>query len=81
MGTWSNKDNKGGVPIKTLVTEKHDAFKRGSLSRTIAHELGHVLNPRHKKCDINCLMGGKRQGYLLTNKQIEKSRTAAKNRQ
>ncbi len=81
VGTWSNKHNRGGVPEKTLLIEEHDAFKRGSLSRTIAHEIGHVLNLGHKGCKSDCLMGGRPQGYLLTNAQIERARTAAKKRQ
>jgi len=81
VGTWSNKHNRGGVPEKALLIENHDAFKRGSLSRTIAHEIGHVLSLGHKQCKSNCLMGGRPQGYLLTKSQIKRARAAAKKRQ
>ncbi len=67
VGTWSNKHNGGGVPEKTLLAENHNSFVRGSLSRTISHELGHVLNLHHNECDFNCLMGS--NGYLLTTQQ------------
>ena len=72
IGTWTNKHNKGGIPERFKIVEDWDKWtkiKRGSLSRTIAHELGHVISLRHKQCKGYCLMGPK-QGYKLTNKQI-----------
>jgi hypothetical protein len=80
VGTWTNKFNRGGTPEKTALLEDHDAFKRGSLSRTIAHEIGHVLTLRHKVCKSNCLMGGRSQGYLLSEEQIKRARLAASKR-
>ena len=87
IGTWTNKYTKGGPPIKHKIVEDWDKWtkiKRGSLSRTIAHELGHVLFLKHHQCEGNCLMGpakGKgRQGYKLTKRQIEISRKIAKKR-
>ena len=77
VGTWSNKHNNGGVPEQTLLIEDQDSFYRGSLSRTIAHELGHVLNLTHEQC-FNCLMKGK--GYGITQEQINISRKEAKRR-
>ncbi len=80
VGTWTNKHNRGGVPEKRQLIEDHNAFKRGSLSRTIAHEIGHTLSLRHNICKEDCLMGGKSQGYLLNEEQIERARAAAKER-
>lgn len=80
VGTWTNKHNKGGIPEKTALTEDHNSFKRGSLSRTIAHEIGHVLSLQHNQCETDCLMGGKSQGYLLTDEQIEAARLTASKR-
>lgn len=80
VGTWTNKFNRGGIPEKVLLIEDHDAFKRGSLSRTIAHEIGHVLNLKHNECETDCLMGGKSQGYLLSKEQIETARLEASKR-
>jgi len=87
LGTWTNKHNKGKIPERVKIVEdweKWTKIKRGSLSRTIAHELGHVLFLKHHQCEGNCLMGpakGKgRQGYKLTKRQIEISRKIAKKR-
>jgi hypothetical protein len=77
VGIWSNKHNRGKSPEKTLLKEDHDLWKRGSLSRTIAHELGHVLRLTHSQCSI-CLMKGR--GYVITPEQIEISRKEAKRR-
>jgi hypothetical protein len=77
VGTWTNKFNRGGIPERTLLIENHDSFKKGSLSRTIAHEIGHVLKLQHNECETDCLMGGRSQGYLLTDEQIKTARSAA----
>ena len=80
VGTWTNKFNRGGTPEKVRLHEDHDAFKRGSLSRTIAHEIGHVLSLRHKVCKTDCLMGGRSQGYRLSDEQIVRARAVAAKR-
>ena len=77
VGIWSNKHNGGGNPEKTLLKENHDLFVRGSLSRTISHELGHVLNLTHGQCD-DCLMKGR--GYGIIQEQIDISQEEAKRR-
>lgn len=78
VGTWTNKHNGGGVPEKTLLTENQSSFDRGSLSRTIAHEIGHVLNLNHNECNSSCLMGGlTSDGYLLTEGQVITARIEA----
>jgi len=73
VGSWTNKHNRGKAPEKTLLIESQTAFIRGSLARTIAHELGHVLGLRHD-CK-NCLMAGK--GYGINKQQIKTMRKEA----
>lgn len=74
LGTWSNKSNRGGIPLKALITEDwrdlSSTIDKGSLSRTIAHELGHVLGMTHNACEGQCLMGP-RDGYIMSKPQIE----------
>ncbi len=78
VGTWTNKHNGGGIPEKTLLTESHSSFTRGSLARTIAHEIGHVLTLSHNECANECLMGGTNSdGYQITDSQIIASRIEA----
>ena len=78
VGTWTNKFNRGGIPEKTLLTENQSSFDRGSLSRTISHEIGHVLTLNHNECRYGCLMGGvESDGYSLTEGQIIKARIEA----
>jgi hypothetical protein len=75
VGTWTNKHNNGGDPEKTLLIESHSSFDRGSLSRTMAHEIGHVLGLKHNQCDFKCLMGV--DGYFMTSEQIKTARLEA----
>ena len=81
VGVWSNKHNGGGAPNKVLLTEPWERFRRGSLARTIAHEMGHVLGLSHKQCETDCLMGGTvSNGYFLTKDQINTARKVASSR-
>ena len=80
VGTWSNKHNGGGTPERALLTESWNdldsRITRGSLSRTIAHELGHVIGLKHYACEGACLMGPT-HGYKMTPQQIETVRSQA----
>jgi Metallo-peptidase family M12B Reprolysin-like len=81
VGAWTNKYTN--LPTKTKLTEDSSNFQRGSLSRTIAHEVGHVLGLNHGDCPTKCLMGpasGGTQGYTLTSAQITTARAMARRR-
>lgn len=76
LGTWTNKHNGGGTPEKRQLTENQNSFDRGSLSMTIAHEVGHILNLWHNQCgNSRCLMDS--NGYSMTDAQVTASRLAA----
>jgi hypothetical protein len=81
LGVWTNKFSHGqDPPKKTLLTEP-EPLNVGSLSRTLSHELGHSLTLTHPgKADLpkGRLMGGGKQGYLLTPEEIAKARESAK---
>jgi hypothetical protein len=81
VAQWTDKSSKGRrAPERFQLTEP-GAFDRGSLSRTVAHELGHVLGLRHpdKGGDAltGLLMGGRSPGYALTADEVAKARRRA----
>jgi acyl-CoA thioesterase-1 len=73
VGAWSNKHNDGNVPEKVFLLESQSEPARGSLSRSIARQLGLVLGLSHS-CD-NCLMS--EVGYQIDEPQKNTARTVA----
>lgn len=80
LGLWTDKPAPRNAPKRVLLTEPLP-FQIGSLSRTVAHELGHCLGLSHPKgvSPIARLMGGKRDGYGLTEQEITTARINALN--
>ncbi len=81
VGVWTDKFSRGErPPVKTLLVEP-EPMKVGSLARTIAHELGHNLTLVHPDKSlvsaVGRLMGGSKQGYLLTPEEIAQARKSA----
>lgn len=72
MGQWTDKPSHGeGPPQKCLLVESGE-FQQGSLGRTVAHELGHILglgHPRRNTPPYHRLMGGSKPGYELTEEE------------
>lgn len=81
VAQWTDKSSKGRrAPERFQLTEP-GAFVRGSLGRTVAHELGHVLGLRHpdRHDDVatGLLMGGRSPGYAFTVEEVAKARRRA----
>lgn len=78
---WSDKMFRGKQPPIRFPLLEGSPMRQGSVSRTLAHELGHILALKHpnkstqKKFDR--LMGGKKAGYELTFKERAAARVEA----
>lgn len=81
VGQWTDKPSKGKKPPQRFQLVESSPYKIGSLSRTISHEIGHILGLKHPNKTqqklFNLLMGGKNPGYKLTKKEIIKARKKA----
>ena len=81
VGVWTDKPSHGTKPpVQTLLVEP-EPMRVGSLGRTLSHELGHNLGLKHPGPDnpaTDLLMGGRKQGYLLTPAQIATAKESAK---
>lgn len=81
VGEWSDKASKGRQRPEKFQLIESAPMHKGSLSRTVAHELGHVLGLGHpdkgSQQVFGLLMGGRRAGYDLTRDEIETARRHA----
>ncbi len=80
VAQWTDKASKGRRAPERFQLSEPGVFVHGSLSRTVAHELGHVLGLRHpdKRDAVDgLLMGGRFPGYALTADEVAKARRKA----
>lgn len=83
LGIWTDKPSAGTRPPQKTLLAEEPPMKIGSLGRTFAHELGHNLGLKHPAKDARPtgrLMGGRKQGYLLTPDEVAAARANARNK-
>ena len=81
VAQFTDKPSRAQNPPARFQLTEPRPFEIGSLSRTLAHEIGHILSLKHPDRQTQTvfgqLMGGRRAGYLLTPEQIEMARERA----
>jgi hypothetical protein len=74
IAEWTDKPSKAKQAPERFKLTEAQPFKTGSFSRTLAHEIGHILGLKHpdKRAQIQTglLMGGKKSGYAITASEI-----------
>ena len=82
VGVYTDKPSGAKKkPQKFTLMERKQRFKIGSISRTLAHEVGHLLGLSHpdpktqKKYGL--VMGGKKPGYEFTQEEMVLARKNA----
>lgn len=80
LGAWTNKPSRGKRPPQPVKLVEAMPLDVGSLGRTAAHELGHLLSLKHNDsgCANGCLMGDDKQGYLIPQSEIDAARAQAR---
>jgi hypothetical protein len=80
LGQWTDKPSRGQRPPERCLLVETGEFKQGSFSRTVAHELGHIIGLKHPVRNVqpfHRLMGGTQPGNDLTDEEIATARKAA----
>ena len=80
LGQWTDKPSHGKRPPEKRLLIQSGEFKQGSFSRTVAHELGHILGLNHPQPNVppfHLLMGGSKPGNELTDEEKAIARKTA----
>jgi hypothetical protein len=80
LGQWTDKPSRGKRPPERCLLVENGEFRQGSLSRTVAHELGHILglsHPPRSARPLHRLMGGSDPGIDLTDEEKATARKTA----
>jgi hypothetical protein len=82
VGQWTDKGKGAAGALRQFPLSEGGVFRQGSISRTVAHELGHILGLDHPdkatQTTFGLLMGGKQPGFDLTGDEVRKARKKAK---
>ncbi len=82
VGQWTDKGKGAAGALREFPLSEGGVFGQGSISRTVAHELGHILGLDHPdkatQTTFGLLMGGKQPGFTLTAEEVRKARKKAK---
>ena len=82
IGQWTDKPSHGLRPPERCLLVEPGEFQQGSFSRTLGHELGHILglpHPAKGTPPFGRLMGGSQPGNELTHDEISVARQGASN--
>ncbi len=81
VAQWTDKGRGAEGALRRFELAETGPFRQGSLSRTVAHELGHVLGLDHpdkaSQTEFGLLMGGRKPGERLTAAEIARARRKA----
>lgn len=79
---WTDKGKGTSGELRRFALTESGEYRQGSLSRTVAHELGHVLGLKHPdkstQTAFGLLMGGRKPGERLTQTEILQAREHAR---
>jgi hypothetical protein len=82
LGQWTDKASGGQSPPVPFQLAGKDGDRQGSLGRTLAHELGHVLDLKNTdkttQTEFGLLMGGKKEGERLLPEEVRVARQHAR---